>query len=274
MLRNCVLKNVNNNVGVERYMYKCSRYKGKCKYASIKVITLLYFVEYFVCPAKMSGVDTPSNEFVQDYAQDQAEEKSMLSVSPTFSATSSTNRSPLINGDDEEADFDWFGGRADRALEQQSSTTPSNPESEVIWGTIKAIVPRQLQVVFFIVLGLLIPIVLGLLGSPMPKYRGIYLHVYTLTVLTILYLPGLIIRLVRAIAQSLRRTLLWSKTDLPSYIDSISIPMCVPVFSTDCGRMNCQSVVRERCACTPMSIDCTMSCWDRTTSLIMTATGR
>ena len=45
MLRNCVLKVVNNNVGVERYMYKCSRYKGKCKYASIKVITLLYFVE-------------------------------------------------------------------------------------------------------------------------------------------------------------------------------------------------------------------------------------
>ena len=89
----------------------------------------------------------------------------------------------------------------------------------------------QIRVLFFILILLVfaVPSVLGILGSPLPIYFGISLHIYTITGLTILYLPGLIIVVVRQVAGLFRRSLLWSKTELPSYIDSISIPLCVGI---------------------------------------------
>lgn len=169
----------------------------------------------------MSGVEGPSKAFMAEVQDSKGKD--------TESLPSTSQGAPSID----EAGFDWLGGPAERRAAQESaaSTTFKDPESEAIWGTIKKLVPVQVRITFFVLVGsmFLIPSVLGLLGTPLPKYFGIGLHIYTITGLTILYLPGLIITVVRAIAKILRRSLLWSKTELPSYIDSISIPLCVAV---------------------------------------------
>ena len=182
----------------------------------------------------MSGIEEPSAAFLTVHTEEQAEERAS-SNSTLASKGPGNSPNPSDPGNiDEEEDFDWFGGRGDRILEQSQSQTTTAPESEAIWASLMAMVPKPIRDAFFVVIGvlLLIPTLLGFAGVPMPKYLKVYLHVYTLTGLTLLYLPGLIIKLVQKTARKLRRSLLWSKTELPSYIDAVSVPLTVSVCAS------------------------------------------
>jgi small-conductance mechanosensitive channel len=195
----------------------------------------------------MSGIEGPSNSFVTDVKSDK--DKDVEDQSADLPAA------PAESID--EAGFDWLGGPAERQAAQEAAAASASfqdPESEAIWGTVKKLVPVQVRVTFFVLVGgmFLVPSILGLLGTPLPHYFGVGLHIYTITGLTILYFPGLILTIVRAIAKGLRRSLLWSKTELPSYLDSISIPLCVAV----CGSILYGLWAIELPVCVPEDPNC------------------
>lgn len=197
----------------------------------------------------MSGIEQPSNAFVSDLKEEQQQQQDTDQVQSIAA--------PNVTSTTETDGFDWFGGPSDRRSGQEGgnmNSTFQDPESEAIWGTLKQLLPSQVRIVFFLTIGalLLIPSILGVLGTPLPHYFGISLHVYTITGLTILYLPGFMISVVRAIAGMLRRSLLWSKTELPSYIDAISIPLCVAV----CGSILYGLWALELPVCDPNDPDC------------------
>lgn len=154
-------------------------------------------------------------------------------------------------------DFDWFGGAADIRADQQrtSAATFRQPQSETVMSAFRSAVPRVIRMAFFIVVGALLvgTTVVGMLDPDiLPEYWGVPLNVLTLTALTVVYLPGLILYIVTKVAKYFRLSLSWSRTELAAYIEATSVPLAVGI----CGTILYGIWAVELPSCPPDNAEC------------------